>query len=78
MMAMRVSIVLSLCIFFTLSLQQTEASPRVPIGAKAPAGAKRAAGFPTMLNITQYIWIILFKVLIMIITILMPFSNKSK
>ena len=77
MMAMRVSIVLSLCIFFTLSLQQTEASPRVPIGAGAKV-PKRAAGLRTKLNITQYIWIILFKVSIMTITILMPFSNKSK
>merc|ERR1711915_955920 len=45
MMAMRVPFGLCLCIVFTLSLQQTEASPRVPVGAKVSAGAKRAAGF---------------------------------
>ena len=44
MMALRVPFGLCLCIVFTLSLQQTEASPRVPVGAKVSAGAKRAAG----------------------------------
>ena len=78
-MAMRVSFILCLCIVFTLTLEQTEASPRVPVGPKAPVGAKRAAGFPnlTQLHYIDY-WIILFKVLIMTITILTPFINKSK
>ena len=82
-MAMRVSFILCFAIVFTLTLEQTEASPRVPVGPKAPVGAKRAAGFP---NLTHFnciddclcYEIILFKVLIMITTIRMPSFNKSK
>ena len=66
-----------------MTLEQTEASPRVPVGPKAPVGAKRAAGFPnlTQFNYTKILLLygkILFKVLIMTITILTPFINKSK